>query len=1185
MPSTAQPQDDFHSDIAASIFALAPHPNNYMMKFLSDANGDQLPILGEYLGVALAFAALGALIRENTGIPDAKLSPKLQRLGLQVMLKSAMDRLQVLALNAQDLEEKVKEGKESTCRDADAWEFERSALEQKLSVAEAQIADVEKSRQEDARTSRVMGIFSSHEQSWKIEKNQLNREIKLLKDEIVSLRDGNLLGSGDGEKEYEECKEKSKELEKLGEKQSEKEFLMTAAMDESRADQHDCIQISGKLAMLELCVSDLKGKLSKEMARNAELQEVIADVKRKHEEAEINLMCAKSDHDRARSEIESISAAKLNQNAIIEELLESLTCLQKEVNDKEEVIAVLMKRTNTDRREKEELLRELSHAKAKRKSADTEKDRWKRLAEERARIVPAGRDAHKGKRKSGSKPELDKLAEMQRIHNEEFHGLRSMYMTKLESLQGQLQNYEMKVAALEERVRSAQDQKRKSKHEERSSAGNNAVENVKFHELVTLLESVAPDEDVMHRDGVDSEIQEVPMTVLALKEWIKKWLEAVKRHHTQHLEKWHRREIDAFERQTRLKDERLESFRRQLLNMESEISKLRSELPILRSKLAEAVDEKGRAESAVELKEKELRALMKTMLQNSEAVSSPDSGLDTLSYHEAQQKVLILLQKDLNDAKKKLDEIELEHQRNLSKVAEDYEAELKQKDLQVAVLEAKLCQIRIQIDNEKRLSPKRTPEASPQEDVPDKVYKIAVIGAQEMDIKNAISTACCEVEKLADKIAEVRKQMMESDEYDSGLEELMDQATAVSNSGKKLSLLRNAISVEELNNTKITLFKDHQTTSSQLEAVSEALQELPSDNLAPAMEQDILEQPAVHTEGASTSGIYSGAQWGGMSEECITSALDTEPEVNSRRAQDGYVILHNQTVSNSEHIIEEGETICTGASSLSTESSRKRERRKTLKEYFLDSPPELVVSNEIQVLPVDLTQSEKKDALSFSSQDVPQIRKKKPLSVITPSQENIAAQNLATPSKAATPLFDRIKSRRREFNKTREDIQVLGLALEVRKIEEQIFLIDKRCASPATPKISPKRHNKRYTTLTGKVGQLAKQMGLTSEKTPEVVTDNPLFNKRPPTSELLSLQQRAEAVTRSLASIEAQVAISPVDASSTVQHTGYSKERLVDTVKTHLTQVQRSLNSRLAPLTSRQPSFIQTVSTPLKERM
>lgn len=114
-----------------------------------------------------------------------------------------------------------------------------------------------------------------------------------------------------------------------------------------------------------------------------------------------------------------------------------------------------------------------------------------------------------------------------------------------------------------------------------------------------------------------------------------------------------------------------------------------------------------------------------------------------------------------------------------------------------------------------------------------------------MDIKNAISTACNEVEKLADKIAEVRKQMAESDDnYDNGLEELMDQARAVSNSGKKLSMLRNAISIEELNDTKITLFKDNfQTTTVQLEAVSSAI------------EQETLDQPRVHTEEPSTSGL------------------------------------------------------------------------------------------------------------------------------------------------------------------------------------------------------------------------------------------------------------------------------------------------------------------------------------------
>lgn len=120
-----------------------------------------------------------------------------------------------------------------------------------------------------------------------------------------------------------------------------------------------------------------------------------------------------------------------------------------------------------------------------------------------------------------------------------------------------------------------------------------------------------------------------------------------------------------------------------------------------------------------------------------------------------------------------------------------------------------------------------------------------------MDIKNAISTACTEVEKLATKIAEVRKQMAESDEnYEGGLEELMDQAKALSNSGKKLSMLRNAISIEELNDTKITLFKDFQTTTVQLEA---------SGSGREAMEQETLDQPRVHTDEPSTSGLLSMA--------------------------------------------------------------------------------------------------------------------------------------------------------------------------------------------------------------------------------------------------------------------------------------------------------------------------------------
>lgn len=124
-----------------------------------------------------------------------------------------------------------------------------------------------------------------------------------------------------------------------------------------------------------------------------------------------------------------------------------------------------------------------------------------------------------------------------------------------------------------------------------------------------------------------------------------------------------------------------------------------------------------------------------------------------------------------------------------------------------------------------------------------------------MDIKNAISTACTEVEKLADQIAEVRKQMMESDDnYDNGLEALIDQATAVSNSGRKLSLLRNAISIEEIDDCKLTLFRDRQTASVHLETASQTLRDLPSTNLESAMEHEIFHQRLVHIDEASISG-------------------------------------------------------------------------------------------------------------------------------------------------------------------------------------------------------------------------------------------------------------------------------------------------------------------------------------------
>jgi hypothetical protein len=75
----------------------------------------------------------------------------------------------------------------------------------------------------------------------------------------------------------------------------------------------------------------------------------------------------------------------------------------------------------------------------------------------------------------------------------------------------------------------------------------------------------------------------------------------------------------------------------------------------------------------------------------------------------------------------------------------------------------------------------------------------------------------------------------------------------------------------------------------------------------------------------------------------------------------------------------------------------------------------------------------------------------------------------------------------RKKTRTRDDIQVLGLALEVRRIEQQLSLLNQSTdPQPSVPlqdkgaPVAKKQSIKRYTGLAGKVSQLAKQIVRTS---------------------------------------------------------------------------------------------------------
>lgn len=237
--------------------------------------------------------------------------------------------------------------------------------------------------QEDVKfNDRVVGMFVLYEQIWKIEKKKLKCEVEFLRDEIVDLCDWNLLQKDDGEKECEDCKVKVKEFEKMEGQFCEKEFFMMMVMEEVWVDQCEWEQLVGKLE-----------KFFKEMVKNVELYEVFVNVRRKYEEMENKLRCVMLEFDNGRREMEFVFVVKMNQNVIIEEFLDNLKSFQKDVNGKEEVIFILMKRFNIDWKEREEFLQQFVQEKFKWKVIEVEKDRWKRLVEECVcNMVFVGRD-------------------------------------------------------------------------------------------------------------------------------------------------------------------------------------------------------------------------------------------------------------------------------------------------------------------------------------------------------------------------------------------------------------------------------------------------------------------------------------------------------------------------------------------------------------------------------------------------------------------------------------------------------------------------------------------------------------------------------------------------------------------------------------------------------------------------
>ncbi|CAM6012681.1 unnamed protein product [Sphagnum balticum] len=1018
---------------------------------------------------------------------DKMLNPNHQRLGLQVTLKGAMEQLQVLAQNAQGSDKKVMEQAEAMVKNNEAWEAERSSLLEKVAASETQSLRTERESIKDTEAdAKAVGTVSNHEQGWKDERVKLHTEIHGLQDEIAKIWHHSEIRATDSGSFCEDCIVKGSLLKEL----------------------------AGKLSTAEIDASELRKKLATVISNSMKHLAAVADATAKHEEMENKLVNATKEMEVMRRDLESAASAKRTQNTIIEELLSDVMTIQKDLIEKEEILAVTLTRASIDREEKHNLEKELVYAKRKRKAVEVEKDRWKRLAEERRHTSSSGKDTDNRLRGMvKSKQEVAKRSELQRMHTQELQSVQSLYTEKLKALEHQLKTYENKVGLLESKVLVCSRQRKVGRHllkEDEVPDMLNLKQTVNVHELVMLLESLEPDVSTIRTDGQTSEIQELPMTKHGLKEWLKGWLEAVKAQAVVQIEEQHHHELDSLKIQMNMKDEKLDSFRHQLLSLESETSKMKSDIEMLNSPLTVAVNIKQRVEKTAE--EKDDESVMDS--GGMERDTCHEAREQMADHHVAQQKVIRLLQAELAMTKRAL---------------KDAEAELQQKDCQITLVEAEVSQLKRQIDTERATDQETVTDMGYEEWVVNRSFKDTVVGAQETDVKNAISSACTEVAKLANKIAEVRKIMMEAE----------DQFT---DNGIGLGLVDQA--------------KDGQSSSRQLFKLS-------VNKLASEFRTEIL------TDEVLTTGVLEEAEWveeGASSLPTLVQVVppndhNTQPVVPSMETEIRYVTVDTE---NTLEELEEGTTT-------------EKRRRKTLIEYFLDSPPDLVVENACMI--PDLHEGVHGDGEDVNNPDhgIVQVLEKNTLVenqgplLPTSCSDGAMQLNPYITTESLSPLFARMKAKRTESSRTMEDIEVLGLALEVRKVEEQLDQIgnkgkkeeDSTAGIPLPKALVSKKSTKCCATLSSRVGQLAKQMDLTSsEHVPDMITENHLNG--PSTSELLNFQKRVDALSCNLATIEAKSSQENL-AGATLQDSGVLKENLLQSVRAHLTQLQWTISSKMAP--------------------
>ncbi|KAL0382443.1 UNVERIFIED_CONTAM: hypothetical protein Scaly_0531600 [Sesamum calycinum] len=246
---------------------------------------------------------------------------------------------------------------------------ERFELLHKIEMAQKEIAELKRIRSEDAKANeRVVSMFAAREQSWFDERKKLRQQIGALMNDLRVLE-----------------MKKEKTIAELGEKLKEAEVILQSKDELIEEGEKTRRETEEKLQKAETLAEELTGTVKSEAQRHSseisKHKTAFIELVSNQRQLEAEMGRAVRQLEAAKEELDLVLEQKEELVLVNQRLSMELVKMHKDLEQKDQILSAMLRKSKLDTAEKEMLLKEVKLSKAKRKQAELETARWKAVSE------------------------------------------------------------------------------------------------------------------------------------------------------------------------------------------------------------------------------------------------------------------------------------------------------------------------------------------------------------------------------------------------------------------------------------------------------------------------------------------------------------------------------------------------------------------------------------------------------------------------------------------------------------------------------------------------------------------------------------------------------------------------------------------------------------------------------------